>query len=598
MKLTILQKGMIIVFVPLMVQIVCIASLYSLQSELERELDREHRSRLIVETASKTARDLYLGLDSIHKKGPFNISQATRTLNVVFVKIKENMANLTELTKDNAEESAIVRSISSQVNDIINRILASKRMVHEGNMEEAIQTFHDAVESGKLISIKASTDLLSLVDREKSISDKSPLILKSFREQQQTALATAFFVNIILAAALAIIFNRNIASRISIISDNILRLAAGRDLHERLTGSDELSVMDKAFRDMAASLSEAQEQEQAMVQNAREVICSLNSDLKFLSVNPAIELLLGYSSDELVGARFVTILHPVSIDASLEYLTEMKESASTKVLDNQVIGKDGLVRDFVWSVQWSDSRQAYFCVAHDVTETKNLEKMKQAFVSMVSHDLRSPLCSILAYTELLEKGIYGELSEPGMSSLRDVNQSISRLIDLVGDLVDIERLESGNLELNWQEEVPVERLFNAAVNSVAALAASNQISIQSEHNETMARLDEARMVQVLVNLLSNAIKFSSAQAIVQLTANKISDGIEFAVVDTGRGIPVEQLASIFERFKQVHSSDSANRRGSGLGLSICKAIVEQHGGKIGVESEVGKGSKFWIRLPA
>lgn len=596
MKLTILQKGMIIVFVPLMVQIVCIASLYSVQSELERELDREHRSRLIVETASKTARDLYLGLDSINRKGIFNISQATRSLNIVFATIKKNMANLTELTKGNPDESAIVRSISSQVNDIINRILVSKQMVHEGNMEEAIQTFHDAVEAGKLISIKASTDLLSLVDREKSISDKSPLILKSFREQQQTALGTAFVVNIILAAALATIFNRNIASRISLISDNILRLAAGRDLHEKLTGSDELSVMDKAFRDMAASLAEAQEQEKAMVQNAREVICSLNSDLKFLSVNPAIELLLGYSGDELVGARFVSILHPVSIDASLEYLVEIKQSEAAKVLENQVIGKDGLVRDFVWSVQWSDSRQTYFCVAHDVTETKNLEKMKQAFVSMVSHDLRSPLCSILAYTELLEKGVYGKLSEPGMSSLRDVNQSISRLIDLVGDLVDIERLESGNLELNRQN-VSAERLFDAAVLSVAALASSNEISIQSKHNEITVCVDEARMVQVLVNLLSNAIKFSSAHSVVQLTATKFPDGTEFAVSDTGRGIPVEQLSSIFERFKQVHSSDSANRRGSGLGLSICKAIVEQHGGTIGVESEVGQGSIFWIRLP-
>ncbi len=147
---------MIIVFVPLLVQIVCIASLYSLQSELERELEREHRSRLIVETAGKTARDVYMGLDGIRKKGYFNVGQATRTLNSVFTTVNANMTMLTDLVKDNPEEAAIVATISAELKDVTDRIFASKRMVHEGNMDEAVETFRGAVETGKLISIKAS----------------------------------------------------------------------------------------------------------------------------------------------------------------------------------------------------------------------------------------------------------------------------------------------------------------------------------------------------------------------------------------------------------------------------------------------------------
>jgi|688.fasta_scaffold81034_2 PAS domain S-box-containing protein len=587
---------MIIVFVPLLVQIVCIAALYSLQSELERELDREHRSRLIVETASKTARDLYLGLDSIQKKGSFNVAHASRALNSILVTVNENIHNLTELTKDNAEEAAIVRSIASEIKDITDQIFVSKRMVREGNMDEAVETFREAVEAGKLISIKASTQLLNLVDREKSISDNSPLVLKTVREQQQTALVTAFFVNIVLAASLAMIFNRNIASRISVVSDNILRLAAGRQLHERLSGNDEVSAMDTAFRDMATSLAEAREQEQAMVENAREVICSLSADMKFLSVNPAIELLLGYSGEELQGARFIAILDPSCIDTSLDYFSALQKGEVTKVLENEVMGKDGTVRDFVWSVQWSNSRQTYFCVAHDVTETKNLEKMKQAFVAMVSHDLRSPLCSILAYTELLEKGIYGELTETGMTSLQNVNGSVTRLIELVSDLIDIERLESGNLQLNLHD-VPIGQIFEASIHAVSALASSNEIELQSAPGNVIVHVDESRMVQVLVNLLSNAIKFSPNNAVVKLEAVEAPEVVTVAVVDQGRGIPADQLGLVFERFKQVQASDSANRKGSGLGLSICKAIIEQHGGKIGVDSQLGEGSRFWIQLP-
>ncbi len=587
---------MIIVFVPLVVQIVCIALLYSLQSELERELEREHRSRLIVETAGKTARDVYLGLDSIRKKGYFNVTQATRTLTSVFATVDENMRTLTELVKDNPEEAAIVRSITAELKRVTDPIFASKKMVHEGNVDEAVETFRGAVETGKSISIKASTELLSLVDREKMISDNSPLILKTVREQQQTALVGAFVVNIVLAAAFAMMFNRNIASRISIVSDNILRLSAGRKLHETLGGTDEVSTMDKAFRDMANSLAEAREQEQAMVSNAREVICSLTSDLKFLSVNPAIELLLGFKSDELIGARFISILNPSSIDVSLEYFNAMQKNEVARDLENEVVAKDGSVRNFIWSVQWSDSRQTYFCVAHDVTETKNLEKMKQAFVAMVSHDLRSPLCSIQAYTELLEKGVYGELTEMGKDSLKNVNGSITRLIDLVSDLIDIERLESGNLQLNLAD-VPVKNLFEKATQSVSALASSSEIAFHSEDHGLIVRADESRMVQVLVNLLSNAIKFSPAKGVVKLEASQTAEAVLLSVCDSGRGIPVDQLSTIFERFKQVQASDSANRKGSGLGLSICKAIVEQHGGKIGVESQSGKGSRFWIELP-
>lgn len=587
---------MIIVFVPLVVQIVCIALLYSLQSELERELEREHRSRLIVETAGTTARDVYLGLDSIRKKGYFNVTQATRTLTSVFAKVDDNMRTLTELVKDNPEEAAIVRSITAELKRVTDPIFASKKMVREGNVDEAVETFRGAVETGKSISIKASSELLSLVDREKMISDNSPLILKAVREQQQTALVGAFVVNIVLAAAFAMMFNRNIASRISIVSDNILRLAAGRKLHETLGGTDEVSAMDKAFRDMANSLAEAREQEQAMVSNAREVICSLTSDLKFLSVNPAIEILLGFKSEELIGARFISILNPSSIDVSLEYFNAMQKNEMAKDLENEVVAKDGSVRSFIWSVQWSDSRQTYFCVAHDVTETKNLEKMKQAFVAMVSHDLRSPLCSIQAYTELLEKGVYGELTEMGKDSLKNVNGSITRLIDLVSDLIDIERLESGNLQLNLAQ-VPVENLFEKAMQSVSALASTSEIAFQSEDNGLIVRADESRMVQVLVNLLSNAIKFSPKGGVVNLQASQTAETVVLSVSDSGRGIPVDQLSTIFERFKQVEASDSANRKGSGLGLSICKAIVEQHGGKIGVESQSGKGSRFWIELP-
>jgi PAS domain S-box-containing protein len=596
LKLSILHKGMIIVFVPLVVQIICIASLYSLQSELERELEREHHSRMIIETADKAIKDLYFGIGSARNSGNFNISEANHAFNSLVSQTKETLRNLSELVKDNPEEAAILKTIERELFTVTDNVVAARKLLREGSMDDAATKFGATIQDAKEVFKRTSKQLVLLVDRERAIEQNSPLILKAVRQQLQFALATALVANLILAALFALLFNRSIASRISIVSDNILRLAAGRELHKQLEGGDELSAMDDAFRSMATALSEAREQEQAMVSNAREVICSLTSDLKFLSVNPAIELLLGFSSEELIGARFVSILNPASIDASLEYLNGLQKQEAGKVLENEVVCKDGSVRVFVWSVKWSRDRNTYFCVAHDVTEPRNLERMKQDFIAMVSHDLRSPLCSIQAYTELLETGVYGDLTENGRGSLDNVNVDIARLIDLVSDLIDIEQLESGQLPLNVTA-VSVKKLFDASTQSVTALATGKKISFECNDQDLSVLVDEGRMVQVLVNLLSNAIKFSADGSAIKLNAEPTVENITLSVIDSGRGIPRDRLSQVFERFKQVQASDSANRKGSGLGLSICKAIVEQHGGKIGVRSELGSGSTFWIELP-
>jgi len=206
------------------------------------------------------------------------------------------------------------------------------------------------------------------------------------------------------------------------------------------------------------------------------------------------------------------------------------------------------------------------------------------------------LCSIQAYTELLEMGVYGELTADGKVSLRDVNGSVTRLIDLVSNLIDIEQLESGNVPLNLSL-VPARSLFEATIQAVSALAAGKNMHLEVDDGDVTFAADQGKMVQVLVNLASNAVKFSSQNTTIWLKAVKEGANAVLTVTDNGRVIPPDQLARVFDRFKQVNQSDSAERKGSGLGLSIFKSIVEQHNGKIGVTSKVGSGSTFWIQLP-
>lgn len=234
---------------------------------------------------------------------------------------------------------------------------------------------------------------------------------------------------------------------------------------------------------------------------------------------------------------------------------------------------------------------------HKMARTlKDLEDRKQQFVSMVSHDLRSPLTSLRMFLELVHDGVYGELNASGQKRAKIAERSIIRLIALINDLLDFDRLQSGQLEIVKRDE-PVESVITRSLDAVSALAEQNKIKLQSEGAEFNAIMDGDRIIQVLVNLISNAVKFSPEGSTVTVRALPKDGNVEFFVIDQGRGIPKEMLTAVFERFKQVTKTDATEKGGTGLGLAICKAIVECHGGQIGVDSEVGKGTTFWFTLP-
>jgi PAS domain S-box-containing protein len=234
----------------------------------------------------------------------------------------------------------------------------------------------------------------------------------------------------------------------------------------------------------------------------------------------------------------------------------------------------------------------------DVTKKHEIERMKQEFMAMVSHDLRTPLTSLLMTHELLETGQYGALNEAGVRGLKRAQDSIKRLMNLVNDLLDLEKIESGQLEL-YLELVSVLSLVEDSADAVAALLSKQRLILDIAVDGTLqAYTDRERVIQTLVNLLSNAIKFSEPGRKLIVSAELQGEDVFLRVVDEGRGIPADRLASVFERFKQVKREDGSRGTGSGLGLAICKSIVELNRGAIGVDSVEGQGSTFWFSLPA
>lgn len=248
-----------------------------------------------------------------------------------------------------------------------------------------------------------------------------------------------------------------------------------------------------------------------------------------------------------------------------------------------------------WAIRTGDAT-VFNCFIRDISERQAAERAKDEFLSVVGHELRTPLTSIHGALGLLRAGLLGELNDRGQQMVGIAAHNTDRLVRLINDILDIERLNSGKVLLERQE-CDIAALGQRSVEAMRPMAEAAGVRLEIDAQAGTAWVDSDRIEQTLTNLLSNAIKFSPAGAAVWLVARTGGDELEVQVRDQGRGIPTEHLELVFDRFQQVDGSDAREKGGTGLGLAICRTIVQQHGGRIWAESGSGGGAVLTLRLP-
>ncbi|MBT5917906.1 MAG: PAS domain S-box protein [Alphaproteobacteria bacterium] len=342
----------------------------------------------------------------------------------------------------------------------------------------------------------------------------------------------------------------------------------------------------------------------AIVETVVDGIITFDQNGTIESINPAAAQIFEYDEANLIGAKMWVLLPRPWHDEYEGYLKTYRKSGDTKIVGGgrEIQGLHSNGTEFPLDIGISEmtvaGQRKFTCVVRDITAQKRAEKMKSEFVSTVSHELRTPLTSIKGSLGLIRAGVTGDLPEELGSMLEIAYKNSERLVLLINDILDIEKIEAGKMDFNMVD-LDLGSLVAEATNAHEAYAAEHNVKLNLSVPDEPAIVhgDHARLMQVLTNLLSNAAKFSSDGDVVEVKLEQLNEAWRASVSDHGVGIPDEFLGRIFQRFSQADSSDSRKIGGTGLGLSICKAIIEHHNGDIDFSSQVGKGSVFYFDLP-
>ncbi len=606
MGFRVLHKGLVLVAVPLVLELIVIGILAGLLFEADHEQAQEaERCRLSI----IGSRLLFLNCSAGATLIDAFSYQDVGLLSGFYEKIDL-------IDRLNKEMSVVPADDPIDARDLQLKILKSQSAV-TARMRQIADTVADGVDMSLLGKIRVlhrklvkELDVcLSLVRvRYKDLDDGLAMRWRRIEMLQAEELAVLFSAaaaTTMMALFLIWFYRKQFLQRINLIEKNVESLELGKSSLPdipALAGKDEIAALDAAFRDMSSQLAAVAERERALFENSSDMICVLDETLKVVRSNRASLELCGFSSSEIVGNPVSNIVADENYPVLKERLLEARKSGQAAQIETTLNGPDNKRLAALWSVFWSPDKLLCHCVVHDVTDERELDKVREAFLRLIAADFRQPLTELASLVDRLSSGECGELPESATTRISGATKTLARMVTMVDELIQLETLKSSSLNLDRQVH-PVKNILLESVKDTESLAERQRVKVSINCPEDLSfEVDFDRLVRVVTNFLSNAIKFSPENSMVELRAEKVTDSegvprIEVSVIDRGRGIPKDVLGSLFQAFKQVASSDGKRGKGTGLGLVVCKRVIEEHGGKVGVESEEGQGSRFWFRVP-
>jgi len=598
---TLTKKTLILVSLFLVVQIFLFFQMESLSSQAESDFDQAVKAKQFTDEINEFSEEFYrftksaYDMQSTREDQMKVLDQLLGTLHA----LQERAAKLMSLSEGNRNQRKAIKQADDALTNAI-------QIVENLKLKLAVEAA--AAKSAGIAGGGASELVLPKEDRSRFRHEIAKIreigmlgqdaraeMNRKFDEHSRLRgqsknmlIASLIFVaaSTLLGAWLLL---QHVTRRLNIIHKNVYRLAAGAPLYPVLGGDDELAALDANFHSMAERLERVKKKELALLDKAVSLMCSVDSSARFTTINPASIQLLGQPPESLIGAHLSTVVAAKDLDRVRNVL-QSKEPPPN--LEATLMHKTGSSVETLWSIRHEGD--VAVCIIHDVTERKQAESKRQDLISLVTEELQYPMNAIGDFLQSLDSGRFGKQSENGQGLLVLAMRSIRRMSNLVNDLLDAERIKTGQIELK-RRDVDGQTLVNAAIAPLENWASEFGVKLTAKTAKFTVNVDEERIGRVLTNLISNAVKYSPKDSTVSVEAKDAGTKVEFFVIDQGRGIAPDVIDDLFKPFVQAKTDDRS--RGTGLGLSICKDIVELHGGEISVTSVEGKGSSFRFSIP-
>lgn len=538
-------------------------------------------------------------------------------LNKITSDFFDNLAFQEDKSEKYQGKGATDTSDFEEINKIVNTIPEANSEKLRGMLVRLNSIFDYSVQSLKAnvpnkgflrrnIVTKAFQILPSFLDEMNAVMKLS----NKFRDEQFensvkiknriiTLIQVAITVSVIAAGAMFFLFVISIKRPIEHLTENSRRLSRKEILLPALSGNDELSKLDRSLHQTYEAVIHSSDRELALINNVADLVCSLSANGTFTQCNSAATRITGWNAEQLIGKSIADLVIPAESLLAEEYIRNACKSSETSHFELKIKGLENNEIETLWSCTWSALPETLFCVVRDVTTEKANARMKQDFIDMVSHDLRSPLTSLGITLELIEHGGLGQVNQLAMQELRSTNKNVQTLISFINDLLDFQKLDEGKIHLETSY-CGIAGIIKEAIALVKETAWTKNIEIQYTARDFEILCDSGKITQTVLNLLTNAIKFSPKDSTIIVTTSvddddQNSDSIKVSVTDNGPGLSEELRGRVFDPFEQAPAHQN---QGTGLGLAICKMIIDAHGGTIGIsDTQTGYGSEFWFKIP-
>jgi len=605
LRVNVFSRGLILVSLPIFGQLIFIVVISSMMQQAQSSLEKQWKEENLLRSAFSVCREftnifLYVQLPPYFRNRiGVDVSSSGFTL------ARKESEKLRALAFDDPEKRDYVNRVvesSSYMLDVLEKMLASNQSMPVSpwgfgaapqigpGMRSYGKVFYDAIEA--------------IVDVEKKKEETANLYVSSY-DKFKGSLMMLSAISIGLAVFAGYVFAVSIRRPLRHVSENGRLLAQQAELLPELHNADQFSRIDELLHTAAREIENLRLKEKEVIENAQDLICTFDKHGVFLAVNPFVKRVLGYEPEFVISTSLGRFASEEQKAIAEDHIRSAVASTNIQGFELQLLRLDGAIVDTRWSCLWSEAEEKLFCVVRDVTEEKRVERLKQDFTDMISHDLRSPLMAMGNALTLIKSDVKGPVPESAKPRIETSSRNVEKLIVLVNDLLDFQKLKAGKMELELQPE-RLESIVIDAVDLVEESARDKNILLDLPRGETVIQCDRNKLMQTVVNLISNAIKFSPSGGTVRVTIEKVPGSVSLIVSDMGPGIQPEFLERIFEPFEQAPTEKA--KEGTGLGLAICKLVVVAHGGSISAknrqsepandDSDWRSGGIFTVVLPS